>query len=141
MPKCIITLAPANVHRTVFSLFGQPYAAASCRRVACRGRNDNGEHRGGARGQQSREEFNADDGEVDGELRVMATTVTSDDLGAARTSRIHAERRGGEARTGRIHAERRGGGEKKHAPATSMATTSPVTGRSTRAGTEEGRRG
>jgi hypothetical protein len=72
---------------------------------------------------------------------VMATTVTSDDLGAARTSRIHAERRGGEARTGRIHAERRGGGEKKHAPATSMATTSPVTGRSTRAGTEEGRRG
>jgi hypothetical protein len=40
---------------------------------------------------------------------VTATTVTGDDLGAARTGRIHAERRGGEARTSRIHTERRGG--------------------------------
>jgi hypothetical protein len=72
--------------------------------------------------------------------RVTAMTVTGDDLEAARTDRIHAERRGGEARIGQVHAERRGGEEKKHAPVTSTATTSPVTGRSTGAGAEEGRR-
>jgi hypothetical protein len=40
---------------------------------------------------------------------VTTMIVTGDDLGAACTGRIHAERRGGEARTDRIHTERRGG--------------------------------